>query len=105
MCRKAIESDGTMEVYGDGKQRRSFLYIDDCINGVSKLMDSELSGPYNIGSEEDVSINEIGKLAIKFSGKETKIKNIDVKQIGVRTRNSENSLVEKDLDWKTKVYS
>ena len=41
-CRKAIESDGTMEVYGDGKQRRSFLYIDDCINGVSKLMDSEL---------------------------------------------------------------
>ena len=102
MCRKAIESDGTMEVYGDGKQRRSFLYIDDCINGVSKLMDSELSGPYNIGSEEDVSINELAKLAIKFSGKETKIKNIDVKQIGVRTRNSENSLVEKDLDWKPK---
>jgi GDP-D-mannose 3',5'-epimerase len=102
MCRKAIESDGTMEVYGDGKQRRSFLYIDDCINGVSKLMDSELSGPYNIGSEEDVSINELAKLAIKFSGKETKIKNIDVKQIGVRTRNSENSLVEKDLNWKPK---
>ena len=102
VCVERIESDGTMEVYGDGKQRRSFLYIDDCINGVSKLMDSELSGPYNIGSEEDVSINELAKLAIKFSGKETKIKNIDVKQIGVRTRNSENSLVEKDLDWKPK---
>ena len=54
-----------MEVYGDGKQRRSFLYIDDCINGVSKLMDSELSGPYNIGSEEDVSINELAKLVNK----------------------------------------
>lgn len=105
MCRKAIEAveNGTyqMEVWGDGKQTRSFLYIDECIEGIIRLMKSEnFHGPVNIGSDEMVSINHLANLAIGFADKDIKINNVDVKQIGVRGRNSDNNLIMENLNWK-----
>ena len=105
MCRKAIEAveNGTyeMEVWGDGKQTRSFLYIDECIEGIIRLMNSEnFHGPVNIGSDEMVSINHLATLAINFTNKNIKINNVDVKQIGVRGRNSDNNLIMEKLNWK-----
>ena len=105
MCRKAIEAieNGTfeIEVWGDGKQTRSFLYIDECIEGIIRLMNCEnFNGPVNIGSDEMVPINYLAKLAIDFTEKEIKINNVDVQQIGVRGRNSDNNLIMEKLGWK-----
>ena len=105
MCRKAIESVENetleIEVWGDGKQTRSFLYIDECIDGIIKLMEcNNFNGPVNIGSDEMVSINYLAKLAIGFTNKDIKINNVDVKQVGVRGRNSDNNLILKKLNWK-----
>lgn len=114
MCRKVIESypDGLgtredpfvrkIEVWGDGKQTRSFLYIDDCIDAVRLLMESDFIEPINIGSEEMVSINELAQMAIEFSGKDIQIKNVPSNALGVRGRNSDNTLIEKELNWKPK---
>jgi len=101
MCRKVAEAeDGTaIEVWGDGLQTRSFLYIDECLEGVRRLMESDFSGPVNIGSEEMISINDFAKLAIEISGKNLTIKNIAGPQ-GVRGRNSDNKLIEEKLSWK-----
>lgn len=99
LCRKVIESNGEIEVYGDGKQTRSFLYIDECIEGIRRLMDSECTDPLNIGSDEVISINDFAQMIIDISGKEVKIKNIDVPQIGVRGRNSDNTLIKEKLNW------
>lgn len=99
MCRKAIMSDNEMEVWGDGKQTRSFLYIDDCIEATRRLMKSNFIGPVNIGSEEMITINDFAKMAIKISGKDIKIKNIDG-PLGVEGRNSNNDLLENKLGWK-----
>lgn len=100
MCRKAIEAeDGTyIEVWGDGKQTRSFLYIDECVEAVIRLMDSDFTGPVNIGSEEMISINDFAQMAINISGKNLKIKNIDG-PLGVRGRNSDNKLLKEKLNW------
>lgn len=100
MCRKAIEAiDGTyIEVWGDGKQTRSFLYIDECIDAVIRFMDSDFTGPVNIGSEEMISINDFAQMAINISGKNLKIKNIDG-PLGVRGRNSDNKLLRATLNW------
>lgn len=100
MCRKAIEAiDGTsIEVWGDGKQTRSFLYIDECLDGVQKLMDSDFTGPVNIGSEEMISINDFAQMAIDISGKNLSIKNIEG-PLGVRGRNSDNKLIQEKLGW------
>jgi GDP-D-mannose 3',5'-epimerase len=104
MCRKVAEiNEGDfIEVWGDGKQTRSFLYIDDCLNAIIKLMNSNFVGPVNIGSEEMVTINQLAQMAIDISNKEVKIKNIEGKEffdkygfkcpIGVRGRNSDNKL-------------
>ena len=100
MCRKVIMSDGEIEVWGDGKQTRSFLYIDECIEGIRRLMDSEFTEPVNIGSEEMVTINKLAKMVIKMSGKKINIKNIEVPQIGVKGRNSNNDLFFKNVGWK-----
>lgn len=105
MCRKAIEAleNGSceMEVWGDGKQTRSFLYIDECIEGIIRLMNCpDFHGPVNIGSDEMVTINHLANLAIGFSGSHIKINNVDVKQIGVRGRNSDNNLILEKLNWK-----
>jgi nucleoside-diphosphate-sugar epimerase len=100
LCRKVAETpnSGEIEVWGDGLQTRSFLYIDECIEGTLKLMRSDFEGPVNIGSEEMIAINDLAKLAIEISGKDIKIKNISG-PIGVRGRNSDNRLIEEKLDW------
>lgn len=100
ICRKVAMSDGEVEVWGDGKQTRSFLYIDECIQGVRKLMDSDFIGPVNIGSDQMVSINEFTEMVISISSKKNlKIKHIDGPQ-GIRGRNSNNDLIFKKLNWK-----
>lgn len=100
MCRKAVEAkDGShIEVWGDGKQTRSFLYIDECIEAVMRLMNSNFTGPVNIGSEEMISINDFAKIAIDISGKNLIIKNIEG-PTGVRGRNSDNKLLYEKLNW------
>jgi GDP-D-mannose 3', 5'-epimerase len=100
ICRKVAMSDGVVEVWGDGKQTRSFLYIDECIQGVKNLMDSDFTGPVNIGSDKMVSINEFTDIVLSISNKKNlKIKHIDGPQ-GIRGRNSNNELIFKKLNWK-----
>ena len=103
MCRKAIEArNGThIEVWGDGTQTRSFLYIDECIEATRRLMDSDFVGPVNIGSEEMIAIQDFAKMAINISGKNLTIKNIDG-PLGVRGRNSDNALIREKLGWNYK---
>lgn len=101
ICRKTIESVDTIEIIGDGEQTRSFLYIDDCIDAVRLLMQSEFKEPINIGSEEMVSINELANLAMFIGNKDLEIKHIEG-PTGVRGRNSNNELIEKVLGWKPK---
>jgi nucleoside-diphosphate-sugar epimerase len=100
MCRKVAEAeDGTyIEVWGDGKQTRSFLYIDECIEAVRRLMDSDFTGPVNIGSEEMISINGLAQLVMEVAGKKLTIKNIPG-PVGVRGRNSDNKLIREKLGW------
>lgn len=93
ICRKVAEThnNGTIEIWGDGLQTRSFLYIDECINATRKLMDSDFMGPVNIGSDEMVTINELVGYALQASGKQLSIKHIEG-PTGVRGRNSDNKL-------------
>ena len=100
MCRKIAETeeDGIMEMWGDGKQTRSFLYIDECLTGVRNLMKSDFMGPVNIGSEEMISINNLAYMVMDIAGKKIKIKHIDG-PTGVRGRNSDNKLIRKKLGW------
>jgi nucleoside-diphosphate-sugar epimerase len=100
MCRKISEvlDGGEIEVWGDGEQTRSFLYIDECIEGMIRLMNSEFSGPVNIGSEEMVSINQLVQYVTDISGKEVHVKHIDG-PTGVRGRNSDNKLIKEKLNW------
>ena len=101
MCRKVAEAhdESEIEVWGDGKQTRSFLYIDECIEAVLRLVNSNFSGPVNIGSEEMISINDLAKMVIDFSNKKISIKNIPGPE-GVRGRNSDNQLIFQKLNWK-----
>jgi nucleoside-diphosphate-sugar epimerase len=111
MCRKVAQSnDGdVIEVWGDGQQTRSFLYIDECIEAVLRLMNSDFKGPVNIGSEEMVTINDLAQMAIDISGKKIKIYNIDNDEftnrygfkcpLGVRGRNSDNKLYKEKIGW------
>ena len=101
ICRKVAylpEEGGTIDVWGDGKQTRSFLYIDECIEATRRLMDSDFIGPVNIGSEEMVTINQLVDIAAKVSGKEVKRNHIDG-PLGVRGRNSNNDLIREKLGW------
>ena len=103
MCRKVSEAirDGNneIEIWGDGKQTRSFLYIDECLEGVRRLMDSEtFSGPVNIGSEEMVSINRLAEIVMEVAGKKIGLKHIEG-PLGVRGRNSDNKLIKEKLGW------
>jgi nucleoside-diphosphate-sugar epimerase len=100
MCRKVAEAEnnGFIEVWGDGKQTRSFLYIDECLEAMRRLMDSDFAGPVNIGSEEMISINGLAEMVIGFSGKNIQIKNIPG-PTGVRGRNSDNDLIREKLNW------
>jgi nucleoside-diphosphate-sugar epimerase len=100
ICRKVAEAKdmGEIEIWGDGEQTRSFLYIDECVEGILRLMDSNFQGPVNIGSEEMVTINELAHKAISTSGKKLTIKHIDG-PTGVRGRNSDNKLLKEKLGW------
>jgi len=103
ICRKVAEclDGGEIEVWGDGEQTRSFLYIDECIEGVLKLMESDFIGPVNIGSDEMVTINDLVKYVIDISGKEVYVKHVDG-PTGVRGRNSDNTLIKEKLNWSPK---
>ena len=101
ICRKVAElptEGGTIDVWGDGKQTRSFLYIDECIEATKRLMDSNFIGPVNIGSEEMVTINQLVDTAAKVSGKVVEKNHIDG-PLGVRGRNSNNDLIREKLGW------
>lgn len=100
ICRKVAETPdgGTMEMWGDGKQTRSFLHIDECLEGVRRLMQSDFSGPVNIGSEEMVTINKLAEMAMSIAGKKLSIKHIKG-PLGVRGRNSDNRLIRQKLNW------
>ena len=100
ICRKVVEclDGGGIEVWGDGEQTRSFLYIDECIEGILKLMESDFIGPVNIGSDEMVTINDMVKNVIDISGKMVHIKHVDG-PTGVRGRNSDNNLIKEKLNW------
>ena len=106
LCRKVINSilnhEDKIDVWGDGNQTRSFLYIDDCVEATLKLFDSEHHGPINIGSEEQVSINEMIEKIEKISNKNVK-KNYQLdKPKGVMGRNSDNTLIRSQLKWEPK---
>jgi len=101
ICRKVAylpESGGSIEVWGDGLQTRSFLFVDECIEATRRLMDSDFMGPVNIGSEEMVTINELVDTAAKVAGKEVTKIHIDG-PLGVRGRNSNNELIREKLGW------
>jgi len=100
ICRKVAEAleGGEIEVWGDGQQTRSFLYIDECIEGMLRLMRSDFEGPVNIGSEEMVTINELAQHVINISSKNITIKNTDG-PTGVRGRNSDSKLIQEKLGW------
>lgn len=110
-CRKVAmaNSGDEIEVWGDGKQTRSFLYIDECIEATRRLMDSDFAEPVNIGSEEMIAINEFAQMAIDISNKDLTIHNIQGEEfkkkyghtcpVGVRGRNSDNALIRENLGW------
>ena len=101
ICRKVAEAeDGEwVEVWGDGLQTRSYLYIDECLEGIERLMNSDFVSPVNIGSEEMVTLNQLAEMVIGFSNKNLYIKNVEVAHTGVRGRNSDNNLIKKELGW------
>jgi GDP-D-mannose 3', 5'-epimerase len=101
MCRKVANARelGEIEVWGDGKQTRSFLYVDECVEGVRRLMQSDYHMPLNIGSDEMVTINQLAEMVINISGKRLKIKHIAGPQ-GVRGRCSDNLLIDQVLHWR-----
>ena len=100
ICRKVAEAPdgGTIEMWGDGRQTRTFLYIDECIDGVRRLMDSDFVGPVNIGSEEMVTLNRLAEMAMQIAGKKLSIKHIPG-PLGVRGRRSDNRLIAERLGW------
>ncbi len=101
ICRKVIlaEDGGSIEIWGDGCQTRSFLYIDECVEGSIRLMRSDFDGPVNIGSDEMVTINHLFDLARVCSGKDISVTHINGPQ-GVRGRNSDNNLIYEKLGWR-----
>lgn len=99
-CRKVAETPegGTIDMWGDGKQTRSFLYIDECIEATRRLMNSGFSGPVNIGSEEMVTINALAQMVMDIAGKHVTINHTEG-PLGVRGRNSDNRLIRMKLGW------
>src|SRR5215469_8667636 len=101
ICRKVARAQdgGEIEIWGDGKQTRSFLYIDECLEGVRRFVDSDFAGPVNIGSEEMVTINGLAGMAMDIAGKKLSLRHIPG-PLGVRGRNSDNRLIAERLGWK-----
>lgn len=100
LCRKiaAARNGGEIEIFGDGKQTRSFLFVDECVEGILRLMHSEFTGPVNIGSEEMISINDFAKMIMDIAQKTLSIKHIPG-PLGVRGRSSDNRLINMKLNW------
>lgn len=100
VCRKVAlaENGGEIEIWGDGKQTRSFLFVDECVEAVRRLMEGEFIGPVNIGSEEMLPINELVEMVAQVAGKTIRIKHIPG-PLGVRGRNSDNALIREKLGW------
>ncbi len=101
LCRKVAEAaDGdAIEIWGDGEQTRSFLYIDECVEATRRLMESDFTGPVNVGSDEMVTINDLARLAAEIAGKQITLEHIEG-PLGVRGRNSHNALIEQELGWR-----
>ena len=98
ICRKVIQSNGEIEIWGDGNQTRSFLYIDECVEGIRRVMESEFSDPVNIGSDEMVTINQLVDIACEVESKKVAKKHIDG-PLGVAGRNSDNKLIKEKIGW------
>lgn len=100
ICRKVAEAtaSGVVEVWGDGEQTRSFLYIDECLEGTLRLMRSDFEGPVNIGSEEMISINELVERVMRIAGKDLRLEHVEG-PMGVRGRRSDNRLIRDRLGW------
>jgi nucleoside-diphosphate-sugar epimerase len=105
LCRKVAEASdsGTITIWGDGKQTRSFCYIDDCVRGIEALMKSDYDKPINIGSDRLVTIDKLADIIIRISGKEITKLYDPTKPQGVRGRNADLSLVTKEIGWKPLV--
>jgi GDP-D-mannose 3', 5'-epimerase len=103
ICRKVAEASagGQIEIWGDGEQTRSFLYIDECLEGTLRLTRSSFENPVNIGSEEMVTINQLAAMAMDIAGKNLRVRHI-AGPLGVRGRNSDNELIRKVLSWEPK---
>jgi len=101
ICRKIAEASdgGEIEVWGDGCQTRSFLFIDECVDGIRRLMESDFTGPVNIGSDEMVTINHLAYLVMDLAGKNLTLRHIPG-ALGVRGRNSDNRLIDQKLGWR-----
>jgi len=97
-CRKAVVSTEEFEVWGDGLQTRSFMFIDDCVNGSILIMLSDCVEPLNLGTDEMVDMNEFARIAMGFAGKDLPIKHIPG-PMGVRGRNSDNTMIKAKLGW------
>ena len=104
LCRKIAETpdSGEIEIWGDGKQTRSFLIVDECVEGIRRLVESDFSGPVNIGSEEMVTINQLAEIIMDVAGKHVRVKHIPG-PLGVRGRNSDNHLIREKLGWEPKL--
>jgi GDP-D-mannose 3',5'-epimerase len=98
ICRKVATADEEIEIFGDGKQTRSFLFVDECVEGVIRLMQSDFSGPVNIGSDEMVTINQLVDIVCDIGEKTLEKKHIPG-PLGVRGRNSDNRLIKEKLGW------
>jgi nucleoside-diphosphate-sugar epimerase len=100
LCRKIAEAEdgSSIEIWGDGRQTRSFLFIDECVEAVRRLMDSDFAGPVNVGSEEMVTINQLAETIMDIAGKKLAIRHISG-PLGVRGRNSDNRLIRQRLEW------
>ena len=98
ICRKVIQNNNEIEIWGDGNQTRSFLYVDECVEGVRRLMESEFTEPVNIGSDEMVTINQLVDIACTVESKDIVKKHIDG-PLGVAGRNSDNRLIKEKINW------
>jgi len=100
VCRKIAlaKSSDTIEIWGDGQQTRSFLFVDECVEGTTRLLRSDFEGPVNIGSDEMVTINQLVQMVADIAGKSIEINHIPG-PLGVRGRNSDNNLIKERLDW------
>jgi len=98
LCRKIIENSNAIQIWGDGQQQRSFLYIDECIKGIHKIQNSNYNRPLNLGAERIISINRLVKIICDIAGKQIKIEHIPG-PLGVQTRTSDNKKIREILNW------